>query len=71
MDEALRKLSEDDKTKAELVKLRYFAGLSEEQAAQVLGISRSTAKRYWAFACAWLYREISKGDEPPSGVGSG
>ena len=67
LDEALGKLAEQDHAKSELVKLRYFAGLTEEQAAQILGISRSTAKRYWAFACAFLYREISKGDEPPQG----
>jgi RNA polymerase sigma factor (TIGR02999 family) len=46
--------------KAELVKLRYFAGLTIEEAADVLGISAPTAKRFWAFARAWLFREISK-----------
>ncbi len=67
LDEALIKLTAEDNVKAELVKLRYFAGLTEGQAAQVLGISRSTAKRYWAFACAWLHREICKGDETTRG----
>jgi len=44
------------------VKLRYFTGLSVEQAAQVLGVSRATADRHWHFARAWLYAEIRKGD---------
>lgn len=54
MDEALERLSAIDPTKAELVKLRYFAGLSEEDAARALGISRATASRYWTYARAWL-----------------
>jgi len=58
LDEALKKFSEKDKVKAELVKLRYFAGLTIEQAAEVMGISTATAKRYWAYARAWLMREI-------------
>ena len=65
LDNALERLAATDEAKAELVKLRYFAGLTESQAAQILGISRSTAQRYWNFACAWLYREIRKGEEPP------
>ena len=63
LDEALVKLTEEDRPKAELVKLRYFAGLTVEQAAQTLGISRATADRYWTYARAWLYHEITKGDE--------
>ncbi len=59
LDEALAKLEATDKVKADLVKLRYFAGLSVEQAAEVLGISERTAKRYWAYARAWLYDEIT------------
>lgn len=59
LDEAMAKLSEKDKTKADLVKLRYFAGLTGEQAAELLGISAATAKRYWSYARAWLYREIT------------
>jgi RNA polymerase sigma factor (TIGR02999 family) len=59
LDEALNKLAETDKEKAELVKLRYFAGLTIEQAAEVLGISPTTAKREWAYARAWLYRCIT------------
>jgi len=59
LDEALARLEATDKTKAELVKLHYFAGLSMEQAAEILGISQRTAKRYWAYARAWLYDQIS------------
>jgi RNA polymerase sigma factor (TIGR02999 family) len=59
LDEALNKLAETDKEKAELVKLRYFAGLTIEQAAEVLGISPTTAKREWTYARAWLYRRIT------------
>jgi RNA polymerase sigma factor (TIGR02999 family) len=61
LDEALAKLEAADKTKAELVKLRYFAGLTLEQASEVLGISPSTAKRHWAYARAWLYRAVRSG----------
>jgi RNA polymerase sigma factor (TIGR02999 family) len=61
LDEALTRLAARDPVKAELVKLRYFAGLSLPQAAEVLGISTSTADRYWAYARAWLYREITRG----------
>ena len=63
LDEALEKLTLQDPTKADLVKLRYFAGLTVDQAGQLLGISRATADRYWTFARTWLYNEISKGDE--------
>jgi DNA-directed RNA polymerase specialized sigma24 family protein len=49
--------------KAELVKLRYFAGLSLQEAAQVLGIAPSTADRHWTYARAWLYREVAPGEE--------
>lgn len=63
LDEALEKLARLDRIKAELVKLRYFAGLTLEQAGRMLGISRATADRYWAFARTWLYYEVSKGDE--------
>jgi len=58
VSEALYKLTVEDPRKAELVKLRYFVGLTLEEAAQTLGISEPTAKRWWAFARAWLYREI-------------
>ena len=56
--EALDKLAAEDPRKADLVKLRYFTGLTIEEAAQTLGISEPTAKRWWAYARAWLYREI-------------
>lgn len=59
LDEALEKLSKRDKMKADVVKLRYFAGLTSEQAAGVLKISPTTAKRYWIYSRAWLLREIS------------
>jgi len=55
VDEALSKLAVEFPEKAELVKLRYFAGMSAQEAAAVLGISRATADRYWAFAKAFLY----------------
>jgi RNA polymerase sigma factor (TIGR02999 family) len=58
LDEALAKLAQLDPVKAELVKLRYFAGLTSDQAAEVLGLSPATADRYWAFARAWLFREL-------------
>ena len=58
LDEALTKFSEKDRIKADLVKLRYFAGLTIEQTAKILGISEATAKRYWIYARAWLIREI-------------
>lgn len=56
LDEALQQFSAIDPAKAELVKLRYFVGLTTEQAAQVLNISEPTAKRWWAYAKAWLYQ---------------
>ena len=55
LSEALDKLNREDPKKAELVKLRYFAGLSVQEAADVLGISRATADRYWAYSKVWLY----------------
>jgi len=64
LDEALEKLARKDGAKAELVKLRYFAGLTMEQSAQTLGISLATAHRWWNYARAWLHQEISQGDEP-------
>jgi RNA polymerase sigma factor (TIGR02999 family) len=68
LDEALQKLAEEDAMKAELVKLRYFAGLTVEQAGEILGISRATADRYWTFARTWLYNKICDDDAPPSNV---
>jgi len=62
LDEALATFSEKDKLKADLVKLRFFAGLTGQQAAKVLGISQNTADRYWAYARSWLHLEITKAD---------
>ncbi len=62
LDGALGRLAEEDKVKADLVKLRYFVGLTVEQAAKALGISRATADRYWAYARAWLYHEVVRSD---------
>src|SRR5262249_61880381 len=61
LHEALDRLAEAHPEKAELVKLRYFAGLSADQAATALGISPSTADRHWAYARAWLRRAMSEG----------
>src|SRR5262249_34676448 len=58
LDAALHKLAARDPLKAKLIDLRYFAGLSGEQAAAALGISPSTADRHWVYARAWLRREI-------------
>jgi RNA polymerase sigma factor (TIGR02999 family) len=58
VDEALEKFAAEDKPKAELVKLRFFVGLTLEEAAEVQGISVSTAKRHWTYARAWLFEEI-------------
>ena len=58
LDEALQKLAARDPQKAKLVELRYFAGLTGEQAAEVLGISPTTADRLWAYARAWLQAEV-------------
>src|SRR5262249_12861186 len=58
LDDALTQLAQKHPEKAELVKLRYFSGLTVAEAAEVLGIAPSTADRYWAYARAWLYRRI-------------
>ena len=63
LDEALTRFAGQEPLKAEVVKLRYFAGLSVEEAAACLGISPITAKRYWAVARAWLYDALSDGEE--------
>ena len=55
LDEALTRFAGEEPEKAELVKLRYFAGLSVEEASDALGVSRATAARYWTYARAWLY----------------
>ncbi|WP_165251529.1 sigma-70 family RNA polymerase sigma factor [Paludisphaera soli] len=58
LDEALARLEAEDPPKARLVKLRYFAGFSEEDAANALGISRATVQRHWRYAKAWLHGEL-------------
>ena len=59
LSDALDKLAALDPEKAELVKLRYFVGLTIEDTARTLGISEATAKRWWIFARAWLHRELA------------
>jgi RNA polymerase sigma factor (TIGR02999 family) len=59
LDEALTRLAARDPIRAELVKLRFFAGLTMPEAAQALGISLATAERYWTFARVWLYAELA------------
>ena len=66
IDEALDRLAEEDPRKAELVKLRFFAGLSIEEAAKCLEISRATADRYWVYARAWLYDRLATTDDEVS-----
>jgi RNA polymerase sigma factor (TIGR02999 family) len=60
LDEALSRLEGHDADAARLVKLRYFVGLSHQEAAQALGISRGAADRLWALARAWLFRQLAK-----------
>jgi len=60
LDEALSRLERHDPAAAKLVKLRYFAGLSHNEAAEALGISRGAADRLWALGRAWLFRQLSK-----------
>lgn len=60
LDEALERFSTLEPAKAELVKLRYFAGLAEDEAAAALGISRATASRYWNYARAWLINALDE-----------
>jgi RNA polymerase sigma factor (TIGR02999 family) len=62
LHEALERFERVDRLKADLVKLRYFAGLTIPQAAEALGISSTTADRYWSYARAWLHAELKKGD---------
>ena len=60
LDEALKKLAAHDQVGADLVQLRFFAGMSNVQAAQALGLPERTAKRTWAYARAWLYDYLSQ-----------
>jgi len=68
VNDALDNLATQHKVEAELVKLRYFVGLTNEEAAEVLGISPRTAKYYWTHARAWLYREIESRERRPEGT---
>ena len=63
LDAALDRFAAADPVKAELVKLRYFAGLGEREAAAILGISRATASRYWTYARAWLINALGEETE--------
>jgi len=65
LNEALDRLAAVDPPKAELVKLRYFVGLTTEQAAKVMNVSEPTAKRWWAYSKAWLFREMQAGGPGP------
>ena len=60
VDEALTKLAKEDPDSAEFIKLRFFAGMTNDEAAQALGIPERTARRHWTFARAWLFREIRR-----------
>ena len=62
LDEALTRLGHDDPDKARLIHLRFFLGMTNEEAADVLGIAAVTAKRHWRFAKAWLRREVQDAD---------
>jgi RNA polymerase sigma factor (TIGR02999 family) len=64
IDEALGRLALEDPSGAELVKLRYFAGLSVEEAAAALGLSRATAYRHWSYVRAWIRHEVLGEAEP-------
>ncbi len=64
LNDALEELASQDPAAAELVKIRYFAGLSVEQAGKSLGLSRTTAYRHWTYARAWLFAQL-QGEERP------
>jgi RNA polymerase sigma factor (TIGR02999 family) len=60
LDAALTKLAGEDPTKAQLINLRFFAGLTMDEAARMLGVSPATADRHWSYARAWLFQEMSR-----------
>jgi RNA polymerase sigma factor (TIGR02999 family) len=62
LDEALEKLAREDRPCADLVKLRFFAGLTIDEAAEALGVARRTADRYWTYARAWLFKQLRQAD---------
>ena len=66
LDDALHELARIDERQAHIVELKYFGGLSEEEVAAVLSLSRTTITREWQSARAWLYRRITKGRAAPS-----
>ena len=66
LDDALRKLEEYDKRKSDVVMLRYFAGLTIDEISDALDVSVATVERDWAYSKAWLHRELSKSEAPPS-----
>lgn len=63
INDALEKLEKEDPDAAQVVKLRFFAGMTNEEAGQVLGVTGRTAKRYWTFARAWLFQELRGGTD--------
>jgi RNA polymerase sigma factor (TIGR02999 family) len=65
LDDALNDLAREHPEKARLVNLRYFAGLTHEDAAQAMGVSKSTADRHWVYARAWLYRHMASEESRP------
>ena len=67
LDDALTRLAKEDPDSARLVELRYFGGLTVDETAEVLGVSPRTVKRNWAFARAWLGKELTKGIEESMG----
>ena len=67
LDEALTDLGREDPLCARLVALRFFAGLTQAEAAEALGLARRTADRHWAYARAWLYERLRRGVAPPAG----
>ena len=66
LDEALNKLAAEDPAKAEVVKLRFFAGLTMPEIALVMGISLATVERYWTYARIWLYADLKDRDILPT-----
>jgi RNA polymerase sigma factor (TIGR02999 family) len=66
LDDAMERFATVDPVKARLVRLKFYGGLTLEEAGKVLGVSEPTAKRYWAYARAWLHREISGIDSSPA-----
>jgi RNA polymerase sigma factor (TIGR02999 family) len=66
LDEALTDFAREDPLCARLVALRFFAGLTQAEAAEALGLARRTADRHWAYARAWLYERLRRGQAPPA-----